>query len=248
MVTSYAGLSALCLLLLFASVPAQTTPSCTVDPKTDRATVKAAELCLQPMIGYIDYRIDQMSSRYYYQAGSDTMKAVFKSRGLSAGYSDPWGKWMGLTWSQSVEKFYTYHRTALEESLKTIRIQGYATKKDLDYLSDGMRRWRDVEAEFPEYFEYHLERSADEEAIYEQLDKYLKDYDVEYHRLFYMNPYPSDRVDALSRQRDKIQAQYNAQAKVIVSELALAAERIGERAGIRLFTPITEGAVTEEIT
>lgn len=236
--------------LLCASADAQRTTSRKERPTADRIPVAAARARVRAHLQFIEARANAMANTYYYSAGAERLRSAFSDAGIgdSMPLADSWGKMgLGLTWSQAAKEFYTYHRDALEESLRIIELQGYAKKSDMAYIDDGMQRWKEFEAKLPPLFEELVGYYVRDAQIHDESDAYGKQYQAQLDRLSPMRPYPGGQINALNGEMRAKSREFEARIAMAEAAEGMMQKMIQERAGIRVFSSIKEGLVTTTI-
>jgi hypothetical protein len=130
---------------------------------------------------------------YEYENAGPTLDGISKGKGVdwARHYADDWGRWIYYTWS--FVRFYRIHREALDDSLRVVNAQGFASPRQLAYLRDGMDAV-----------------SGEHEALMEQMNRYAELYAEKGLVLDKIHALPPDAPesgrDALRKQASDIDA------------------------------------------
>jgi len=149
---SIGALSCVCLLLVPGLLHAQ------------RVSAAQAEARIKKHIGTIEEREQRMSALY---SSPDAATATLK-REIDRTHSKGdlvVASFLRWDWD-AVDKYYSYHKELLSQSLDFIRAQGSASAEDLEYLDRGMAKWAAHEREIPPAFEKYVHFLATHESDY----------------------------------------------------------------------------------
>ncbi|MBX7169541.1 MAG: hypothetical protein K1X72_01215 [Pyrinomonadaceae bacterium] len=200
---------------------------------------------LNSQIQTIEKQRKLMTDNFYYSAAVDTLKKAFQENGISYSktFADSWGKMgIGLTWSESAKPFYDYHLQALNDSLSLIKSRGYSTKKELDYLDQGMQIWKQYDQNLNQQFMDLVGLFTVSAKINDEKEAQNKQFDAKFKELSERRPYPSNEIDNVKQMRNAVFKALDEREKEVNNKIELRKQKIKETSQKHVFSAITKNS------
>ncbi len=191
---------------------------------------------IEGYLAYIEDRMGQMKSSYYYGNAVKTLEAAFANNGVSGKampYAVEWGNNGVYTAWDSASKFYNHHSNALKESMSAIRTTSAANQSDLAYIDRGMEEWKRLEGQLQERFQTlvatYTGRAVNADRRFAVSDKYAA------LRAEASNQRNSDRYNALNIEEAEVMKPLNLERGRLEAQQESERGGIDEIAAMRLF-------------
>lgn len=212
--------------------------------ETNKVTAAEAERRIAAHIKIIETRVGEMVAAYYYAGAQRTLEESMKRAGVSPKsmtYADPWGKsGIGLFWSEYVKSFYAYHLDALNKSRTIVQNRRYAVKSDLEYLDNGINKWKEHEQSFSKDFDSLVDNYTKLALINDAKTANEVKYGSLMSEISNSKPFRSDKYDAVKAEWALANKSLDQQARRCEDALQTIKDMIAKKAKERFFSSIDE--------